>query len=151
MPPIAEARKGDYGGDKRYLYLPEVRAIEGKAAGEVIETKGKLLLYRGAATDSAALRRTSGTIEYPTVINARTGTLGVLTGVLVVRPRSMADADAIASAHGLETAKAYPQLQTVFYKAKEGADIADASAALQADSRVEIAYPEIIEHVRVPK
>jgi hypothetical protein len=42
-------------------------------------------------------------------------------------------------------------LQAVFYKVKSGADIADASAALQADPRVEIAYPEIIERVRVPR
>jgi hypothetical protein len=39
----------------------------------------------------------------------------------------------------------------VFYRAKAGVDLADVSAALQADPRVEIAYPEIIEHVRVPK
>jgi hypothetical protein len=63
----------------------------------------------------------------------------------------MADADAIATSHGLQKSKAYPQLQTVFYEVKPGADIADASAALQADARVELAYPEIIEHVRVPK
>jgi hypothetical protein len=51
----------------------------------------------------------------------------------------------------LEKQKAYPHLQTVFYKAKPGIDLADVSAALQADPRIESAYPEIIEHVRVPK
>jgi hypothetical protein len=39
----------------------------------------------------------------------------------------------------------------VFYKAKPGADLADVSASLQADPRIEVAYPEIIEHIRVPK
>ena len=63
----------------------------------------------------------------------------------------MSDADAIGSSHGLEKSKAYPQLQTVFYKATSKIDIADVSAALQSDPRVESAYPEIIEHVRVPK
>jgi hypothetical protein len=95
--------------------------------------------------------RTGTSSVYPTVVNARTGTLGVLTGMLVVKPKSMADVDVIASVHGLEKVKAYPQLQTVFYRAKAGTDIADASAALQADARIEIAYPEVIEHVRVPK
>jgi hypothetical protein len=47
--------------------------------------------------------------------------------------------------------KAFPHLQTVFYKAKPGEDIADLSAALQADPRVESDYPEIIERVRTPK
>jgi len=63
----------------------------------------------------------------------------------------MADAAAIANSHGLETAKEYPHLQTVFYRVKANADIADVAAALQADPRVESAYPEIIEHVRSPK
>jgi hypothetical protein len=34
---------------------------------------------------------------------------------------------------------------------KTGADIADVSASVQADPRVESAYPEIVEHVRVPR
>jgi hypothetical protein len=137
---------------ERYLHLPEVRAVEGKAAaaGEVIETKGKLVLYRGAATDAATIKRAGGSLEYPTVVNARTGALGVLTGVLVVKPKNMSDAEAIASSNGLQLSKAFPHLQTVFYKAKPGEDIADLSAALQADPRVESAYPEIIERVRKP-
>ena len=88
---------------------------------------------------------------YPTVVNTRTGTLGVLTGTLVVKPKSMADAAAIANSHGLQKGKEYPQLQTVFYRVKSNTDIADVAAALQADSRVETAYPEIFEHVRLPK
>jgi hypothetical protein len=39
----------------------------------------------------------------------------------------------------------------VFYRMKANADIADVAAALQADPRVENAYPEIIEYVRLPK
>ena len=140
-------------GGESYRHLPEVSAAEGKAkaGGEVIETKGKLVLYRASAAASAVVVRAGGSDVYPTVVNSRTGALGVLTGTLVVRPKSMADADAIAASHGLQKSKAYPQLQTVFYEVKPGADIADAAAALQADPRVELAYPEIIEHVRVPK
>jgi hypothetical protein len=69
---------------------------------------------------------------------------------LVVKPKNISDADAIASGHGMEKVKAYPQLGTVFYKVKAGADIADVSASVQADPRVESAYPEIVERVRVP-
>ena len=60
-------------------------------------------------------------------------------------------AAAIANSHGLEKGKEYAHLQTVFYRVKAYTDVADAAAALQADPRVESAYPEIIEYVRTPK
>jgi len=144
------------GSGARYRVLPEVQAVEQGAGtparapsdAQVLETKGKMVFYRSAVGKLAA-RGADG--AFPAVINLRNGALGALTDTLIVRPKSMADADAIAASHGLEKTKAYPQMQTVFYKAKPGADIADVSAALQADSRIEIAYPEIIENVRVPK
>jgi len=154
------------GSRGQYRLLPEVRAVEHKAPGEapqealarageggaqVLETKGRLVLFRSTQQKPAFVERVAGAAVYPTVVNARTGTFGVLTGTLVVKPKRLADAAAIASSHGLEKGKEYPQLQTVFYRAKAGADIADALAALQADARIESAYPEIIEYVRVPK
>jgi len=154
------------GSGGQYQHLPQVGAVAranaaetpdeavariGESGAQVVETKGRLVLFRSTKVRPAALVSAGSASVYPTVVNARSGTLGVLTGMLIVKPRSMADADAIAKTFGLEKAKAYPQLQTVFYKAKPGADIADVSAALQADARVENAYPEIIEQVRVPK
>jgi len=123
----------------------------GGGGAELVETKGRLVLFRLNQQKPLSLERVAGATVYPTVVNTRTGTLGVLTGTLVVKPKSMADAAAIASSLGLEKGKEYPHLQMVFYRAKTGADIADAAAALQADPRVESAYPEIIEHVRTPK
>jgi hypothetical protein len=153
------------GSRDEYQYLPQVfavarsnssetpeQAIARVAQGaELVETKGRLVLYRAAGAGSAPAQPSVYSNVYPTVINARTGTLGVLTGTLVVKPKDISDADAIAAGHGLEKLKAYPQLGTVFYKVKAGADIADVSAAVQADPRVESAYPEIVEHVRVPR
>src|SRR5207247_9289709 len=154
------------GSRGQYRVLPEVHAVEHKAPAEtpqealsrigeggaqVLETKGKLVLFRSAQQKPAFVERVAGATVYPTVVNTRTGTFGVLTGTLVVKPRSLADAAAIASSHGLEKGKEYPHLQTVFYRAKAGTDIADALAALQADARIESASPEIIEYVRVPK
>jgi hypothetical protein len=109
------------------------------------------VLFRSAQQKPASVGRVGGSAVYPTVVNTQTGTLGVLIGTLVVKPKSMADAAAIANSHGLQKGKEYPQLQTVFYRVKSGADIADVAAALQADSRIEAAYPEIIEYVRQPK
>jgi hypothetical protein len=153
-------------GTERYQHLPEVLAVERKnsaqtpqeavalakaGAADVIETKGRLVLYRAGGANAALVQRVGGSNVYPTVVNSRTGTLGVLTGTLIVKPKSMTDADSIAASHGLEKTKAYPQLQAVFYRAKPDVDIVDVSAALQADSRVDSAYPEIIEHVRMPR
>jgi hypothetical protein len=154
------------GSREQYQHLTQVFAVvlanssetpeqaiarTGDSGAQLVETKGRLVLYRSAQTRPASVGRAGGASVYPTAVNTRTGTLGVLTGTLVVKPKNMADADAIASTHGLDKTKAYPQLQTVFYRAKAGVDLADVSAALQADPRVESAYPEIIEHVRVPK
>jgi len=150
---------------ERYQQLPEVTAVErkgnitpekavaplGAAPTDILENKGRLVVFRSPQKKAGVVERVAGAAVYPTVLNARTGTIGVLTGTLIVKPKSMSDADAIASSHGLEKTKAYPQLQTVFYKVTSKIDIADVSAALQADPRVESAYPEIIEHVRVPK
>jgi hypothetical protein len=154
------------GSREQYRFLPEVHAVEyrasaetqqealariGESGAQVLETKGRLVLFRSAQPKPALVVHVAGTTVYPTVVNVRTGTLGVLTGTLVVKPKSMADAAAIASSHGLEKGKEYPHLQTVFYRAKAATDIADVAAALQADARIESAYPEIIEYVRVPK
>ncbi len=154
------------GSREQYRFLPEVHAVEHRASAEtpqealsrigesgsqVLETKGRLVLFRSAQQKPAFVERVAGATIFPTVVNTRTGTLGVLTGTLVVKPKNLADAAAIASTHGLAEGKAYPHLRTVFYRVRANTDIADVAAALQADPRVENAYPEIIEYVRVPK
>jgi hypothetical protein len=126
-------------------------ASVGASPVDIVENKGKLVIFRAARKSTIAVDQRSGIVFYPTVLNPRNGVIGVLTGALVVKPKDIADADAIAAGHGLVKLKAYPQLGTVFYKVKAGADIADVSASVQADPRVESAYPEIVEHVRVPR
>jgi hypothetical protein len=150
---------------EQYRHLPEVLAVAqgvdetpqqalariGESGAQIVETKGRFVLFRSTRQRPAFVERVAGATVYPTVVNTRTGTFGVLTGALVVKPKSLAEAAAIANSHGLEKGKEYPQLQTVFYRAKAGTDIADALAALQSDARIESAYPEIIEYVRTPK
>jgi len=154
------------GSRGQYRLLPEVHAVDhrasvetpkdalariGESGAQVLETKGRLVLFRSTQQKPAFVERVAGAAVYPTVVNTRTGTLGVLTGTLVVRPKKLTDAAAIASSHGLEKGKEYPHLQTVFYRVKANTDIADVAAALQADARIESAYPEIVEYVRSPK
>jgi len=128
---------------------PEQAIARVEKGAQLVETKGRFVLFRSAQSRSAPLAPDAGL--FPTAVNSRTGALGIITGTVIVRPRSMSDADAIASDHGLVKARAYPQLNTVFYRAAPGVDIADLAAALQSDPRVESAYPEIIEYMRVPK
>ena len=154
------------GSRGQYRFLPEVHAVEhgasaetpqealsriGEGGAQVLETKGRLVLFRSARQKPAFVERVAGATVYPTVVNTRTGTFGVLTGTLVVKPKMLADAAVIANSHGLEKGKEYPHLRTVFYRVKANTDIADVAAALQADARIESAYPEIIEYVRLPK
>ena len=154
------------GSRGQYRFLPEVHAVEhgasaetpqealsriGESGAQVLETKGRLVLFRSARQKPAFVERVAGATVYPTVVNTRTGTFGVLTGTLVVKPKKLADAAVIASSHGLENSKEYPHLRTVFYRVKANTDIADVAAALQADARIQSAYPEIIEYVRLPK
>lgn len=102
---------------ERYRFLPEVHAVERRASAEtppqtfarigengaqLVETKGRLVLFRSAQRSAASVEGAGGSAVYPVVLNTRTGTFGVLTGTLVVKPKRMADAAAIASSHGLE-------------------------------------------------
>jgi len=154
------------GSRGQYRVLPEVRAVEhkasletpqealarvGESSAQLVETKGRFVLFRSTQRKPAFVGRVAGATVYPTVLNTRTGNFGVLTGALVVKPKSMDDVAAIANSHGLETAKEYPHLHTVFYRVKANMDVADVAAALQSDARIESAYPEIIEYVRTPK
>lgn len=154
------------GSRGEYRHLPEVLAVErsaqqetpqqalarfGASGDQLIETKGKLVLFRFTHPKGAFVERVAGSAVYPTVLNDRTGTFGVLIGTLVVKPKSMADAGGIASRYGLEMVKEYAHLHTVLYRVKSNMDIADVTTALQADPRIESAYPEIIEHVYSPK
>jgi hypothetical protein len=155
------------GDTATYQHLPEVRALERQSAGEtpqqtvdrlgfaglkVVEAKNRMVLYQlpSSAAGPAQVLASGQVMHYPTVLNLRTQVVGVLNGIQVVQPRNMADADAIAASHGLEVVRSFPHLRTVFYRPRVAGDIADLAAALQVDPRVERAYPEVIEHDRVP-
>src|SRR5207344_1141949 len=72
---------------ERYRQLPEVIAVESKrgaapeqaaaalgaGAADMIESKGKLVLFRSPRQKAGFVERVSGVSVYPTVLNARTG------------------------------------------------------------------------------
>jgi hypothetical protein len=152
--------------NETYEFLPEVRALDrgarkqtpqqaiaklGADGGTYVETKGRYVLYRAPQAKPAAIERADGTAIYPTVLNTRTGVLGVLPGTLVVKPATVEDAAALAAQHGLEIVREFPHLQTVYYRVAAGVDVLDAAAALAADPRVASAHPEVLERVRTPR
>lgn len=152
--------------NEKYQHLPEVFAVKqadpgggpeqvlaqvGASAGSLIETKGPFVLYRSGQQQVAPfLAQVGQATVYPTVLNTRTGTIGIVLGTAVVTPKRMADAAAIGSDHGLEVVREFPHLQAVFYKVKNNMDIIQATVVLSTDQRVVSAYPEILEHAQVP-
>src|SRR5262245_40942570 len=98
----AQGGKEIRGSGARYRVLPDVQAVEqgtgtaaqalarvGESGAQVLETKGKLVLYRSSVRKGYATRGADG--SYPAVVNLRSGELGVLTDTLIVRPKNMAD------------------------------------------------------------
>lgn len=149
-----------------YQLLPEIFAVQrsdpraeaqraldqvGASAASLVEFKGNFVVYRGSQprTTASMTQQGSATV-FPTVINKRTKVIGVLQGTLVVKPKQMADAASIGSAHGLEVVKEFPQIQTVIYRVQRNLDVIAVFGAVSADPRVASAYPEILEHERVP-
>ena len=87
------------GSRDSYQHLPQVFAVAlanssetpeqaiarvGESGAQVVETKGRLVLFRSAQSKPALVQYPGGSGVFPTVVNARTGTLGVLTGNLIV-------------------------------------------------------------------
>lgn len=148
--------------NEQYRLLPGVRASQGKSkekpqqtlsrvgGGSVIETKGDYVVFTAAPQGAASVMNVNGANTYPTVLNARTGGVGILPGTLTVKLKNMATAAAVAADHGLELLRAIDHLQTAFYRVKAGQDVVAAAAALSADARVASAEAEVIEHVKVP-
>lgn len=147
---------------EQYQVLPGVRASMGQAkekpvqtlarvgGSQLVETKGDFVVYTATPQGSASLTQANGLTTYPTVINSRTGGVGILPGSLNVKLKNMANAAAVGATHGLELVRQFDHLQVVFYRVQPGQDVVAAAASLAADGRVVSAEVEVIEHMKVP-
>lgn len=147
--------------NQQYQILSGVRASESKAkeqpqqtlsrmgGGKLVETKGGFVVFTELPQSAASVMSVNGT-SYPTVINPRTGGIGIVPGTLSVKLKKNETANAVATDHGLDVVRVFAHLQTVFYRVKPGQDVVVAVAALSADARVESAEVEVIEHVNMP-
>ena len=147
--------------NEQYQVLPGVRASQSQSkekpqqtlarvgGSAVVETKGNFVVYT-AAPQGANVVQVGSATTYPTVLNSRTGGVGILPGTVRVKLKSMANAAAVGADHGLELVREFAHLQAAFYRVKPGQDVVAAAATLTADSRVASAEVEVIEHMNVP-
>jgi uncharacterized protein len=130
----------------------EERALSraGAAGAEVLERKGGFLVFRDARASAAAARkRKEG--AYAVAVNARTGRVAVVSGIVNARLKKGADAARIARAHGLELVSSAPRLGAAFFRVPAGQDVQAAAAAVEKDPGVASAEIDVIEHLAVPR
>ncbi|MFL5302680.1 MAG: S8 family serine peptidase [Anaeromyxobacteraceae bacterium] len=150
-------------GGERYRFVGGARAVArgdgedddralaraGAAGAEILERKGGFLVFRDArATAAAARSRKEGV--HAVAVNARTGRVAVVTGILNVRLKKGADAARLARAHGLELVSVAPRLGAAFLRVPAGQDVQAAAAAVAKDPGVASAEIDVIEHLAVP-
>lgn len=148
-----------------YQHLPEMRAVLSSGSNEtpqkvnaqlsasgaqVIDTKGDYILFKIPLINSELFKGVGDSTNYSVVLNTLTNDFGILTGVQVVVVTDIAQTDSIAIDYGIEILKQFSHLRTVLFKVSPGVDITKLTAQLKADSRVDNAYPEIIEHLLEP-
>lgn len=76
--------------------------------------------------------------------------LGILSGAIIVKPRNLADAMDLATAHDLVLLRSYDHLGIALFSVQKG-DLLAAAARLAADPKVVSAEVEVVEHIRTPK
>lgn len=147
---------------QEYQILPRVRAAESRpqdtqqqavtraGGSQLIESKGNFVVYVASTQGTASITQVNGVTTYPTVLNTRTGGIGILLDTLNVKLKDITTAAAVASDLGLEQVRQFAHLQIVFYRVKSGQDVVAAAASLAGDSRVVSAEVEVLEHMNVP-
>lgn len=150
-------------GKEKYQVLPGAQAAKSlnqeqpqqtltRAGGDkLIETKGSFVVFTVSPKRSTNVTSTNGATSYATVVNQRTGDIGILPGTICVKLKNMGDAAVVASSHGVDVVREFTHLQVVYYQVKSGQDVLAAAASLTQDSRVKSAEVEVIEHMMVPK
>jgi len=151
---------------RTYIVLSDVRALPIESnvepAGEILQLKGQFLIYRETRSEMKSLSAQSvqevgmagiagqPVLSHAVVYNPHTHQIGVVMGSIVTHLANMTQAQEIAASHGLVLSAHYDQLGVAIYAVPAGEDVAAMSSALQADSRVASAEPEILEHERRP-
>jgi len=161
-------RGAEFASDgNRYQLLLGVRALRikkqsdtsqvlqtlGATPSDVIESRTGLMFVRRALVagrSTASAETVNSQVLQPVAINRDTGTLGLMTGTIMVHLKNLADAPALASTHGLTLTRSYDHLGMAFFTVTRGSDVLTAAARLTTDPRVTRADPEVLEALRQP-
>lgn len=147
---------------QEYQVLPGVRAVQSRkqekpqqtlervGGRKLIETKGAFVVFTSAQKGVNSLARVNGATSFPTVLNVRTGGIGIIPGTVSVKLKNTEGAAAIAAEHGLVLVREFAHLQAAFYRVNPGQDVVATVAALVADPRVASAEMEVVEHLNAP-
>lgn len=133
------------------LGLPATAVVERKGPYAIVERGAATGTLASAVEVASAVSAIAAESSYPVVVNTRTGQLGVVSGTIIVKLASVADADALAKANGLLVEYVAEPIGFVFLRAPAGMDVLATTAALGRDPRVTLAYAEIREHFAVPR
>ena len=121
-------------------------AMQGAPSDALLEEKGPYLVYQepaGTAPASAAPGRA-------VAVDARTGRLGIVTGTVVVRVASQAQAEAVARETGIALEYYAPSIGRAFYQVVAGGDAVAAAARLAARPGVSDVEVDVQVAFRVP-
>lgn len=133
-------------------------SLSGNGTDRFIEQKGPFTLYEQTAAVSTVGVRTLSKISagdgfaYPSVLNLKTQSLGILTGKLWLKLGNLGDADAVASDYNLSLSFTNKELSTAFYEVKktESVDLLALRNQLMADPRIETVTLDMVDQIRKP-
>ncbi len=165
---VGQVERTVHSAGRAYDLLGDVRAARGQPEGlpaaelqrlgleatEVLSTVGPFIVYRAARSlrggPAAPQLAPSGTPTFSVVRNARTGTLGIVLGTIVVQLQPRASAQTVAAAYGLILENALPRSGRAYLRVPDDVDPFEMAQILADDAAVLTAAAEIVEHVAVP-
>ncbi len=123
------------------------------ATGEVVEILGPFAIHRALAAEAPASAATTGvgaTTSRAVVVNVRTGSLGIATGIVTAKLVDAGTARAIAAANGVTLRHASEGTGYAFFGVPEGRDLVEVAAAIARSPGVEMAEVNVKEDFDSP-
>ena len=162
LPQGAEFRSGGQayrpvGGLRATFRGPEGAAqgdqASAPATGEVVEVLGPFVIQPVLAAEAPASAATTGAgamTSRAVVVNVRTGSLGIVTGIVTAKLVDAGTARAIAAANGVTLRHASEGTGYAFFGVPEGRDLVEVAAAIARSPGVEMAEVNVKEHFDEP-
>ena len=129
-------------GGLRATALPTGASVDqGLAAvrsspGELVDRKGPYLIFRQPAAQGAGVVPSARDVDWsrtlPVAVNVKTGRLGVVASVLVVKLKDVGAAPALAAANGLVLTFVAEGIGYAFFDVPDGQDLLAAASTVAA-------------------